>query len=70
MRLRERFGNRQSEAEPAKPSLDRSVALFERIENPLHQLGLDADTGIVHAEVERLRRRIFRRDRDLAILAA
>ena len=60
------LGNRQTEAETAEPAGDRALALLERIEDPVHLLGLDADTRIRCPDFDQVRRRVQCLDDDPA----
>ena len=48
--------------------MKRALALFERIENAIHDFRFDSDSGVVHCNGEKLRLRIIRRNCDLAVI--
>src|SRR5439155_21480287 len=68
VRLRQRFSNREAEAQTAKSALKRAVALFKRVENTLYDFWFHPDTGIAQTDAQDVLRGIGRRDQDLAIL--
>ena len=48
--------------------MKRTFALFERVENAIHDFRVDADPGVVHGDGQSLRLRIGGRDCDLAVV--
>src|SRR5438105_11194623 len=68
MCLRERLGNRQTETESAIAALECALALFERVENTIHNFRFDPDAGVVDSDGEELWLGIGRRNRDLPVL--
>jgi hypothetical protein len=48
MGLRERFTNRQPQAQAAKTFFQRTFALFKRIENSFDYIGRNSNTLVLH----------------------